>query len=42
VSRGAKDLAAIRAELEDDEISAKSRAILGQAARTRRPGGSNP
>jgi hypothetical protein len=38
VSRGAKDLAAIRAELEGDEISAKSRAILGQAARTRRAG----
>jgi putative ATP-dependent endonuclease of the OLD family len=38
VSRGAKDLAAIRAELEGDEISAKSRTILGQAARTRRAG----
>jgi putative ATP-dependent endonuclease of the OLD family len=38
VSRGAKDLAAIRAESKRNWISAKSRAILGEAARTRRAG----
>jgi hypothetical protein len=37
-SRGAKDLAAIRAESKRNVISAKSRAILGEAARTRRAG----
>jgi ABC-type branched-subunit amino acid transport system ATPase component len=38
VSRGAKDLAVIRAESKRNGISAKSRAILGEAARTRRAG----
>jgi putative ATP-dependent endonuclease of the OLD family len=38
VSRGAKDLAAIRAESKCNGISARSRAILGEAARTRRAG----
>ena len=38
VSRGAKDLAAIRGEAERNGIFAKSRAILGEAARTRRAG----
>jgi putative ATP-dependent endonuclease of OLD family len=38
VSRGTKDLAAIRAELKRNGISANSRAILGEASRTRRAG----
>jgi putative ATP-dependent endonuclease of the OLD family len=38
VSRGAKDLAVIRTESKRNGISAKSRAILGEAARTRRAG----
>ena len=38
VSRGTKDLAAIRAELKRNGISAKSRTILGEASRTRRAG----
>jgi hypothetical protein len=38
VSKGAKDLAAIRKESERGAISRESRAILGEAARTRKAG----